>query len=259
MATVYDVGVDSEEEILASFIDEIPGQLAPISLQIPESENTQDIDAQNHEFRIRLANTQERRESASILINKMYSWRGYGNSSLIEDEPNRITLIASDNDKEVIGTISVGLDSPSLGLFADDMYHEELEELRGQGRKLCEYNRLAMDPRIKNKRVLASLFHIAFLYPWGIFGCTDGVLEVNPRHVRFYERLLGFKQIGPERVCPRVNAPSILLRSDFAYASDQIKKLGGLMHLAEGEKSLYPYFFNTADADGILGRLKVMA
>ena len=39
------------------------------------------------------------------------------------------------------------------------------------------------------------------------------VIEVNPRHVRYYERMLGFEVIGPERMNPRVEAPAVLLRS----------------------------------------------
>ena len=249
--------LETDQDTIASFFDEISDGLTPISLNIPEQDGTSEFAHEDREFRIRLANTEERRESANILINKMYSWRGYENSDITASDPNRITLIASNNDNGIIGTMSIGLDSP-MGLLADAMYHEELEALRKEGLRLCEFNKFAVDSKIKSKRVLASLYHIAYLYPYGIFGYTDGVTEVNPRHAKFYERMLGFTQIGPERICPRVHAPGVLLRTNFAYMAEQVAKYGGLMDKADGIKSLYPYFFTKADEDGILGRLKII-
>ena len=233
--------------------------MSPYSVDCNEYDGEVDLATEKSEFRIRLANTANRRGAASILINKMYSWRGYGNGNPATPipNPNRITLLASGPSDLAIGTISMGLDSP-LGLYADAMYHDELEQLRRQGKIVCEYNRLAIDPEIKSKRVLASLFHIAYLYPYYLFGHTDGVLEVNPRHVRFYEKMMGFTQIGPERTCPRVNAPAVLLHTDFSYGEEQIRKWGGLMENARHERSLYPYFFNQVDEAGILSRLKAM-
>lgn len=249
---------EHNEDVIASFFEKTSGKMSTYSVDFTEEDSQQDIATEKSEFRIRLANTANRRGAASILINKMYSWRGYGNGNVSQiNNPNRITLLASGPDDVAIGTISMGLHS-SLGLYADTMYHDELEQLRRQGKIVCEYNRLAIDPEIKSKRVLASLFHIAYLYPYYLFGHTDGVLEVNPRHVRFYEKMMGFTQIGPERTCPRVNAPAVLLHTDFSYAREQIKKWGGLMDKARHERSLYPYFFDPTDEAGILGRLKAM-
>ena len=248
--------LEYDQEIIASFFESIEGEL-----DLPDdSDHTNtygEVNGDMQEFQIRLANTEERRGMASILINKMYSWRGYDNGTSLPDSPNRITILAYAGDNIPIGTMSVGLDSPE-GLYADEMYHEELEALRRQGRKICEFNRLAIDPAVKSKRIIASLFHICYLYPRALFGHTDGVLEVNPRHVRFYEKMLGFIQIGPERTCPRVHAPAILMRTDFAYGAEQIMKFGGMMSRAKGERSLYPYFFNAKDEAGIIGRLKAM-
>ncbi len=248
--------LEYDQEIIASFFESVEGEVDPPDN--PGQTNTAgEVNGDMQEFRIRLANTEERRGMASILINKMYSWRGYGNGGTLPDDPNRVTILASAGDSLPIGTMSIGLDSPQ-GLYADEMYHGELEALRGQGKKICEFNRLAIDPAVKSKRIIASLFHICYLYPRALFGHTDGVLEVNPRHVRFYEKMLGFTQIGPERTCPRVNAPAILMRTDFSYAEVQIRKFGGMMSRAKGERSLYPYFFNAKDEAGIIGRLKAM-
>ena len=36
------------------------------------------------------------------------------------------------------------------------------------------------------------LFHIAYIFARRMHDRTDLLIEVNPRHVRFYERMLGF-------------------------------------------------------------------
>ncbi len=255
MVTKYDVGHECDEDIIASFFESIPSTLSVMSHQMPEVEDTIPLSTETHEYRIRLANTEERRESASILINRMYEWRGYSGLSPLDGEPNRVTLLATDNDADIIGTISVGIDSP-LGLYADATYPDVLDTLRSQGRKLCEFNRLAMDPRVKNKRVLATLFHVSYMYPYGLFGCTDGLLEVNPRHARFYQLMLGFEIIGEERMCPRVNAPSVLLHIDFDILHRRVLEVGGRMEPVAGDRSLFPYLMTARDSDGILGRLR---
>src|SRR5213076_1695759 len=61
------------------------------------------------------------------------------------------------------------------------------------------------------KRVLAGLFHTAYLYASKLCGYTHAVIEVNPRHVAFYGKELGFNPIGTERLNTRVNAPAVLL------------------------------------------------
>lgn len=60
------------------------------------------------------------------------------------------------------------------------------------------------------------------------------MIEVNPRHVEFYRRMLGFEMFGAERLCNRVNAPAVLLRLDLSYARQQIEKLGGLSQRPRG-------------------------
>jgi len=159
---------------------------------------------------------------------------------------------------DVIGTITIGIDSKEEGLLADEGYREELDKMRAQGKKISEFNGLAIDSSVRSKLVVARLFHIAMLYPWGIFGHSDLVIEVTPAHARFYRRMLGFEQIGLDRVCPRVNATGVLLHLSLDWASERIDAVGGLGDKAEDDKTLYPYFFGKADTAGILGRLKRM-
>ncbi len=205
-------------------------------------------------FKIRSANSMGQRSSASILINRMYASRGYLTTPLSAQQlPTRITLMASDAEV-TIGTITIGFDSPA-GLNADDPFIAETTALRAAGRNLCEFTKLAIDSVVRSKRVLASLFHVAYIYAHRMMAFDDLLIEVNPRHRRYYERMLGFEVRGPQRVNPRVNAPSVLLCLDFAHAHAQIAQYGGRPEMAEHTRSLYPYFFSVSEEASIVGRL----
>ncbi|HEX8785010.1 MAG TPA: N-acetyltransferase [Telluria sp.] len=213
----------------------------------------------NHDsYGIRLTDTTDGRNSASMLINRMYAWRGYAGTHQFSDDPNRITLTATDKG-DVVGTLTLGIDSP-IGLMADQIFNEELDEHRNRGARLCEVTRLAFDPSVRSKVSLANLFHLAVIYARDIHECTDVVIEVNPRHRRFYEQMLGFKQQGELKINPRVNAPSYLLHVSLDYITDQIKKHGGTFSTQNevSERSFYPYFFSPREERGIIRRLQRM-
>ena len=209
-------------------------------------------------FHIRMANSAGRREAASLLIRKMYGWRGYAvepgepHSAPQLHEANRITLYA-ETGGVVVGTMSLCLDSQSC-LPADENFGTELGALRQQGRRLCEPSRLAIDKGV-TKRVFASLIHISYIYAHRIHGYSDYVIEVNPRHVMFYKRMLGFDDFGAERPCTRVGAPAVLLCLPLSHMAEQIRQWGGLMEQHGEEHSFYPYFFPVWDEPGITARL----
>ena len=93
--------------------------------------------------------------------------------------------------------------------------------------------------------VLAALFHIAYIYARRINNCADLVVEVNPRHLLFYKRMLGFSEYGAERLDPRVRAPAVLLRLDLALPSSKLRKWAAISSWP-ARASLYPYFFSRA-------------
>lgn len=218
----------------------------------PEPTQANEAVGGKQEFKVRLANTEDRRKSASLLIQKMYSWRGYDSPDL-KGDPYKITLAAFQNDK-VIGTLTLGLDSPA-GLVVDQLYKVEADKLRAEGRSLCDVTKLAVDQDIKSKSVLGALFHLSVIYGRNIHHATDFLIEVNPRHALFYQRMIGFVPWGEERMCPRVNAPAVLLKLDLEYADEQVRLYGGLGAEAHGVKSIYPYWFSKEDELGITERL----
>lgn len=213
-------------------------------------------------FKIRLANEQGVRSKASYLIEKMYGWRGYNTAAPTSPpaapvKPNRVTLVASDHQR-ALATITIGFDSPA-GLMTDDLYRVEVDRLRATGARLCEFTKLAIDRDQQSRELLAMMFHIAYMYARRIYGSTDLLIEVNPRHVRFYQRMLGFVELGAERSCPRVGgAPAILLRLELEHARTQIMQFGGRKEAYGESRSLYPFFFAQGEEEGIVGRLKAI-
>ena len=224
------------------------------SLSVEEGDSDLVPEAARKLFKIRYAGTDGHLRSASFLVQRRYSWRGYNISSPSAIQANRITLSAYDRD-DVVATISIGLDSRS-GLFVDALFTDELKSLRGPSRRVCEFTRLAIDEALQSKPVIAALFHTAYIYARRIRGCTDLVVEVNPRHVKFYERMLGFHPFGSVREDPRVQAPAALLHLDLRHAEAQIAKYGGNAEHASRIRSLYPYFFSPREESGIELRLR---
>lgn len=206
-------------------------------------------------YGIRLTDTSDGRNTASMLINRMYAWRGYSGDHKPTDDPNRITLTATDKG-DVVGTLSIGIDS-EVGLMADEIFKDELDAHRQRGAKLCEFTKFAFDPSVRSKAALANVFHLAVIYARDMHGCTDIVIEVNPRHRRFYERMLGFRKEGQLKINPRVDAPAYLLRVNLQFVTEQIARFGGTW-AADGEteeRSFYPYFFSPREERGIINRL----
>ena len=243
--------------IISAPLDPPSSGLKGLILEDLDSDFPQGAVVDQRLFKIRAANTDGYRSSANILVNRRYAWRGYRTGSVRAadvERHNRITLVAMGRD-EMIGTMSIGFDS-SDGLFVDDLFPNEVAALRREGRTICEFTKLAMDSVVRSKQVLASLFHVAYIYAHRLRALDSLLIEVNPRHVRYYEGMLGFRTIGPQRLNRRVDAPAVLMCLDFLYAKEQINRFGGRPKDACLERSLYPYFFSTKEEAGIVGRLR---
>lgn len=202
---------------------------------------------------IRAADTDGHRSSAHVLLERKYADSGYSTSFTHEaPAPSRFTLLAEVEDV-VLGTLTIGFDGPE-GLLVDQCFGDEAGRLRDQGAVLCEFVKFAVDSIAHSKRVLASLFHTAFLYAYHVRDCNRIMIEVNPRHVRFYKTMLGFEVLAEERINPRVNAPGVLMSIDLHYGARRI----GEAHQEQGEsreRSMYRYFFSPAETVGIVNRL----
>lgn len=206
------------------------------------------------QFKIKTAASIVRRNSASLLLKARYGWRGYQTSALPTDpEANRITLTAL-SEGTVIGTISIGLDGVE-GMAVDATFGDIINEIRASGRRVCEFTKLAVDPMAGTKRVLAALFHVAYIVAHRMRGFEMLVMEVNPRHVKYYERMVGAKVLCEGRTNKAVDAPSVLLSVDFNYVREQVGRLGGHPELVATERSIYAQFFSLREEAGIIAKL----
>jgi hypothetical protein len=174
--------------------------------------------ARDGSLRTLVAVSPSQHEAVDRLVRRRYAWRGYnlpqtGNADTgaCDHEP-RVTLLAEDQGT-LVGTLTLRLDSPQ-GLLAEQTYGEEIERVRSQGRRVGELVRLAMEEGVDWKPVLDALLQATYLVGRVVHSLTDVFIEVNPRHVRFHQRVFGFAANSAERLCSRVGAPSVLMHLD---------------------------------------------
>lgn len=152
------------------------------------------------------------------LVRRMYAWRGYLVKRQFSNvrNPDHVTLAAW-QDGELAATLTLSRDKGS-NLLCETLYPTEIATLRAKNQKLCEFTRLAIDPKFSSPALLDSFLRSAHNFSRSHFDATTAVVEINPRHRRYYERELGFAQVGERRVCPRVDAPAILLHRDLRHS-----------------------------------------
>ena len=212
---------------------------------------------QKDDIGIRLADGHDHVDQVDMLVTRMYRSRGY----LIplsrdgsQDSIRRVTLEACHRNR-TIGTLTVNLGAAE-GLNAEALYGEEIAAFRRRGARLCEFTRLALDAHDCGRDALACLFHLGFIFAYRIHHASDLFIEVNPRHAAFYRRKLGFSQVGEERVCPRVNAPAVLLHKPLAVFAEDLMRLGGLR--TPHNKSFYALCLPPWEENDLVGTIEAM-
>lgn len=189
----------------------VPGQHPPLPnpAETPRTSCDERLRARN--YQIAPVRTAEHQHIVNTLVRRRFAWRGYSTEALAHhaDEANRLTLAAWQHG-ELVATLTLARDSAE-GFQADALYASELSRLRRTGRRLCEVSRLAVDPGHSCPRLLRALFAAALEYGSQRFAASDVVIGVNPRHAAYYQRRMGFRQIGAQRHYARVGAPVVLL------------------------------------------------
>lgn len=169
------------------------------------------------ELRTMVAVRPEQLEAANALVRKRYAWRGYpvatqdAGSQRAGERGEPVTLLAEAGDR-LLGTLTVRPHSP---LYAEDTYGGEIGGLRRAGHRLGEVVKLAVETGVDWKGALDALVQGAYLVSRVLHALTDVVIEVNPRHVRFYDKVLGFSVLANGGMCTRVAAPSVLMVLDL--------------------------------------------
>jgi len=206
-------------------------------------------------FKIRIARSPDLHRDATILVENRYSWRGLLPPRTRTD-PNLLTFVAYDEGK-LVGTVGIRLDSPD-GLAADGLYADEISAVRAGGYRVCEFTRLAVDVSSVSKPVIAALFHTAYLLAYRLRQFNFAVIEVNPRHVGYYRRALGFEILGPERHNARVDAPAVLMCTPFESIAENLRRYAGRDPSEVKTRSLFVYGFTPDEEASILARLRAL-
>ncbi len=210
-------------------------------------------------FAIHAARDPHHRRSARALAAWRYAQRGYQCSEPSPEIERHLLTLRAESDHRTVGTMGIRCDSEH-GLNADLVFAEEVAAMRAAGRSLCEFTQLAVDSTEKDsKHVLAALFHTAYIHAHYITGARWLVIEVNPRHVAYYRRMLGFKVSAEERPNPRVQAPAVLMTLDFDFVEEQVERFGGRPEMISQTRALYPYFYSPEEERTILTRMQAMS
>lgn len=156
------------------------------------------------ELTCKVARTKEELEAALVLLHDEYVRAGY----MVPDPsgmrvtpyhalPSTTVLIAKWGE-EVVGTVSIVRDS-AFGLPLEKLF--QIQKLRHKGRRLAEVSGLTIrhDRRQNRGQILFPLIKFIVQYCQSYFGVDVIVIAVHPRHLEFYESLLGFQQF-PEGI-----------------------------------------------------------
>jgi hypothetical protein len=188
------------------------------------SETHADVDAS---LNLGVAQSGDEIDAIRRLVRTRYAWRGYAldafdyqNGARGTEASRREIAFFVTEPEATLGTITLRLDGPD-GLHAETTHGEAVSGRRTDARRVAELTRLAVAEGAKSRSVLASLFGLVYAVGRAEHGVTDVFIEVNPRHVAFYVRTLGFTVAGDARMCERVGAPSVLLHLEVVRLEQQ--------------------------------------
>jgi hypothetical protein len=177
---------------------------APDPISIPVTGIRRDV-------RVKIASTADEWEQAFRLVADRYKEKGYAEAdaegmhfTAYHALPDSVTFIAKEQER-VVATVSLVPDNVLLGLPMEAVYGEEIAHYRRSGHRLSEITCLADGslPHREFMPVFMTLCRLMFQYS-ASQGSNEWVIEVNPRHSRFYKRIWGFVSFGPRRACPAV-------------------------------------------------------
>ena len=240
-----------------NWFDTVQGTRA---VAVPELYHERDLDPGSEEilleradFFIRLATTRGHRRQASMLIHRLYSWRGYAWEATgdLPHDANHMTLQAC-GPQGPFRTLSLRLDS-GRGLLADELYRGDIDSYRRGGGRVCELVWFAVEQDYGSKEMLACLFQLIYIYSRRVHRMSDIFVEVNPRHVAFYEQRLDFTRVGETKICERVGAPAVLLHLDLEHV-DGVLALDNDQR-GKDSRSLYRYFLSPEEQEGLCRRI----
>jgi hypothetical protein len=135
--------------------------------------------------------------------------------------PETVTFVG-ELRSQIVATVTLVPDTP-IGLPMDEIYHEEVQALRDQGRRLAEVTMLA-DRRHEIRRALPVVMQLMkriLDYATLVLEANDICITINPRHETYYRHFLLFQSLGELKNYPSVrNNPALAQRLDLARVTD---------------------------------------
>lgn len=206
--------------------------------------------ANTSEFTIKIANSMEEREGVFRLAYQTYLDKGYteenANKILIQNydfNPETVILIVKDKENKIAGSVTLVF-KKNQTLPCETIFSDEVNSLELTDKKLVEISRLVIDSNYRNsKEIILLLFNYLSIYSLHNKSYTHLVIQVNPRHESYYEKLLCFKKIGQEKKCPIVQgAPAVLLVLPLAVQQRETIRFSEAKNIEKKERSLYQSF-----------------
>lgn len=127
-------------------------------------------------------------------------------------------IYVAKQESEILYTMSLVPDGWG-GLPLEEVYADEVQSLRAAEISLAEVTCLTSSKKYDHA-IMFDIFVdlVALMFQQARFCQVDGLaIAIHPRHVSFYERKLGFRQIGPQRAYSLVDGkPAVMCYHDFA-------------------------------------------
>ena len=242
----------------------LPSAVSQVIAQTYAEENLKP--ASSDEFSAEIVTKEEDRKAVFRLAYQIYKEKGYAETNKEEmlilpyDDIFDTTIIAVKNKKgQVIGSFTLVFDE-STTLPSAAIFGEEIQALKDRQEKIVECSRLVIDPQFRNsKEVVQVMFNYLAVYIYHVRKVTSLIIEVNPRHQKFYETILSFTPLGAEKSCPLVqNAPAVLMHLEMSTYRQQLEHYMDLRasHIPYKSRSLYSVFMDTADELILAEKLK---
>ena len=161
------------------------------------------------------------------LLYKQYLKYGYAKKnsyglrfSLRDLLPETMTFVARDG-KKLVGTVSI-ISNSVAGLPSKAIFKKEVEKLELGGKIIAEGTRFACVDDASSKGLNSTAFNLLkWFFQWGqVRKVHDLILVINPRHLVFWEKILGFEVLAEQEDYVYANgAPGILMRYNVEQAN----------------------------------------
>jgi hypothetical protein len=174
------------------------------------------------------AQSLEERKASWRLVYHQYREHGYTDPhpsemvySVLDLLPGAAPFVAT-QDGVVVGSVTGILDSPT-GLAARKLFSEELSAPWLQGHLLCETTKLACQAKhLCHSSIALDL--VSYLIHWcDLVGVNFLLGVIHPKHVRCWNKVFGFRELGQERPTPYVKgSPGVLVYLNVREALDEV-------------------------------------